>query len=112
MFIVLIPSRRRAIIGTNAEILLTRPLGTNFGEISVDIHAFLFKKMNLKNVVCEMLAVLSQPLCVKVYPTMASHHAVCEDLSIPGMLLGVAENTPTSTFSRSHSPKATKNGWS
>ena len=44
---------------------------------------------------------------------MGSHHAVCEDdLSIPGMLLGVAENTPTSTFSRSHSPKAIKNGWS
>ena len=48
MFIVLIPSRRQAIIWTNAEILLTRPLGTYFGEISVDIHAFLFKKMNLK----------------------------------------------------------------
>ena len=42
------PDRRRAIIWTNAGILLIGPLGTNFSEILIEIHAFSFKKMNLK----------------------------------------------------------------
>ena len=41
-------SRRQAIIWTNAGILLIGPLGTNFSEISSEIHAFSFKKMHLK----------------------------------------------------------------
>ena len=36
------------IIWTNAGILLIRPLGTNFSEILIEIHTFLFKKMHLK----------------------------------------------------------------
>ena len=42
------PSRRQAIIWANAEILLIGPLGTNFSEISIEIHIFSFKKMHLK----------------------------------------------------------------
>ena len=42
------PGRRQAIIWTNAGILLTGPLGTNFGEILIEIHTFSFKKMHLK----------------------------------------------------------------
>ena len=42
------PGRRQAIIRTNAEILLIRPLGTNFSEISIKIQIFSFKKMRLK----------------------------------------------------------------
>ena len=42
------PGRRQAIIWTNAGILLTWTLGTNFGEISNEIHEFSFKKMHLK----------------------------------------------------------------
>ena len=42
------PGRRQAIIRTNAEILLIRPLGTNFSEILIDILIFSFKKMRLK----------------------------------------------------------------
>ena len=42
------PGRRQAIIWTNAGILLTEPLGTNFSEILIEIHAFSFKKMHLK----------------------------------------------------------------
>ena len=42
------PGRRQAIIGTNAEILLIRTLGTNASEIVSEIHTFLFKKMHLK----------------------------------------------------------------
>ena len=42
------PSRRQAIIWTNAGILLIWTLGTNFSEILSEIHAFSFKKMHLK----------------------------------------------------------------
>ena len=42
------PGRRQAIIWTNAGILLIGPLGTNFCEISIEIHILSFKKMHLK----------------------------------------------------------------
>ena len=42
------PGRRQAIIWTNAGILLIRPLGTNFSEISIGTQTFSFKKMHLK----------------------------------------------------------------
>ena len=42
------PSRRQAIIWTNAGTLLIGPLGTNFNEILIEIHTFSFKKMHLK----------------------------------------------------------------
>ena len=44
----LAPSRRQAIIWTNAGILLIEPLGTNFSEILILIQIFSFKKMRLK----------------------------------------------------------------
>ena len=37
------PSRRQAIIWTNAEILLIRPSGANFSEILIEIDTFSFK---------------------------------------------------------------------
>ena len=42
------PSRRQAIIWTNAGILLIRPSGTNFSETLIENNVFLFKKMHLK----------------------------------------------------------------
>ena len=42
------PSRHQAIIWFSAAILSIRPLGTNFSEISIEIHTFSFKKMRLK----------------------------------------------------------------
>ena len=42
------PGRRQAIIWTNAGILLTGTLGTNFIEILIEILTFSFKKMRLK----------------------------------------------------------------
>ena len=42
------PGRRQAIIWTNAGTLLIGHLGTNFGEILIEIHTFLFKKIDLK----------------------------------------------------------------
>ena len=44
----LAPVRRQAIIWTNAGILLIGPLGTNFSEILIEIHAFSFRKIHLK----------------------------------------------------------------
>ena len=42
------PSRRQAIIWTNARILFIGPLGINFSEILIEIHTFSLKKMHLK----------------------------------------------------------------
>ena len=42
------PDRRQTIIWTNAGLLLTGPLGTNFSEILIGIQTFSFKKMHLK----------------------------------------------------------------
>ena len=42
------PGRRQAIIWTNAAILSIGSLGTNYSEISIEIHTFSFKKMHLK----------------------------------------------------------------
>ena len=40
----LAPDRRQAIIGTNAGILLIRTLGTNVGELLIEIFPFSFNK--------------------------------------------------------------------
>ena len=53
------PSRRQAIIWTNAGILLIEPPGTNFSEILIKIHTFSFKKMHFK-----MLSVKLRPFCL------------------------------------------------
>ena len=44
----LLPDRYQDIIWTNARILLIELLGTNFNEILIEIHAFLFTKIHLK----------------------------------------------------------------
>ena len=53
------PGRRQAIIWTNDGILLIGPLGTNFNEILIEIHTFLFKKMHLK-----MSSAKRRPFCL------------------------------------------------
>ena len=55
----LLPGRRRAIIWTNAGILLIEPLGTNFSEILIRIRTFSFKEMHLK-----MWLVKWRPFCL------------------------------------------------
>ena len=60
---------RQAIIWTNAGILSIRTLGTNFSEISSEIHIFFFIQENaFENIVCEMAVILSLPQCVKTLP--------------------------------------------
>ena len=53
------PSQHQAIIWTNAGILLTGLLGTNFSEILIGIKIFSFKKMLLK-----MLSAKWRPFCL------------------------------------------------
>ena len=58
------PGRRKAIIWTNAVILLIWPLGTKFREMLIAIHTFSSKKIYLKMSSGKMAAILSRPQCV------------------------------------------------
>ena len=62
------PERHQAIIWTNAGILLIEPLGTNFSEISNEIHTFSFKKMHLK-----MSSAKWRPFCLGLNVLMTRH---------------------------------------
>ena len=42
------PEWCQVIIWTSATVMFIEPLGTNFREILIKIHAFSFKKMHLK----------------------------------------------------------------
>ena len=55
----LLAGRRQAAIWTNAGILFTGPLGTNFDEILIEIHTFSLKKIDLK-----MLSGQWRPFCL------------------------------------------------
>ena len=73
------PSRRQAIIWTNAGLLLIGPLGTNFSEILIEIHIFSFKKMHLKmssgnwRPFCLGLNVLTIPPTDEMYDYSKNH---------------------------------------
>ena len=58
------PHRRPAIIWTIAELSIIGPLGTNFGEILIEILTFSLKKNAFESVVCETATILSRPQCV------------------------------------------------
>ena len=70
------PDRRQAIMWTNAGLLLIGPLGTNFGEILIEILIFSFKIMRLnvsstkRRPFCLGLNVLNGP---KVVNSSQSH---------------------------------------
>ena len=53
------PGRRQATTWTNVGILFIGPLGTNFSEMLIEIHTFLFKKIHLK-----MSSGKWQPFCL------------------------------------------------
>ena len=67
------PGQHQAISLTNALILFIWPLGTNFSEISIEIHTFWFKKMHLKMYfgkwwpLCPSLNVLNPQPFYRVY---------------------------------------------
>ena len=76
----LAPSRRQAIIWTNAGILLIGPLGTHFSELIIIIHSFSFNKMLLK-----MSSAIWRPfwlgLNVLMIPFLHCINANCEFIS-------------------------------
>ena len=64
----LTPGWHRAIIWTNAGILLIGPLGTNFSEILIKIHTFSFRKRHL-----EMSSGKWQPFCLSL--NISNHYS-------------------------------------
>ena len=53
------PVRRKVTTRTNnTDVFSIGPLATNFDETRIKIQHFLFKKVHLKNGVCEMAAIL------------------------------------------------------
>ena len=90
------PSRRQAIIWTNAGILLIGPYGTNFSEILNEILTFSFTKMSLKvsstkwRLFCLGLNVLTQlgltlfsgspPVVIREIEGFATHICVTREM--------------------------------
>ena len=72
----LLPGWCQTIIWINAGILLIGPLGTNFGETLIEIHAFSFKKMLLK--MWKMAAILSRPQFVNRNVWHQSSYHACQ----------------------------------
>ena len=64
----LAPGRHQAIIWTNARILLTGPLETNFNEIVSEFHISFIHENPFQNIVWKMTAILPRPRCVKSWP--------------------------------------------
>ena len=75
------PGRRQAIIRTNTGLLLTVPLGPNFGEILIEIHTFSFKKMHLNmssgkwRLFCLALTDFSSPRCDSTSVDLSWRHS-------------------------------------
>ena len=67
----LLPGRRQAITWTIVGILLIGPLGTNFSEMLIEIHAFSFKKIHLK-----MLSEKWRPFCLSLNVLTIEEHAL------------------------------------
>ena len=59
------PGRCQASIWTNARILLSWPLGTNFGEMSIEIHAFSHQEDAFVNIICEIATLLVSASMIK-----------------------------------------------
>ena len=74
------PGRRQTIVWNNAGLLLNT-FETNFGEILIEIHTFSFMKKHLKNVVCELAAILSRPrfnsICMMHYSYFTEQCIAC-----------------------------------
>ena len=86
------PSRRQAIIWTNAGILLIRPSGTNFSEILIKIEVFSFKKMHLKmssafnNSYITVWLNPKTPRHQEMSPSLSNNLMCCASLERPGTI--------------------------
>ena len=65
------PGQRQAIIWTNAGILFSKPLETNFSEILIKLQTFSFKKIRLKT------SILSRPQWVEWHHIKGWHTEGC-----------------------------------
>ena len=68
---------------TSAGILSIGPLGTKFNEILIEIQTFSFQENAFENVVCEILAILFLPQCVKHKQSCLEGFAVCWCIHVP-----------------------------
>ena len=103
------PGRRQAITWTNVGILLIGPLGTNFNEMLIQIHAFSFKKIHLKMLsgkwrpFCLGLNVLTcewENLLAAMLVTLGQGHAVTKPLTLPvDKMATISQMTFSSAFS-------------
>ena len=59
----LLPGRRWAIIWAKTGILLTGPLGTNFSEISIEIHSYKKTYLKVSSLKCIWKHVKCRPFC-------------------------------------------------
>ena len=79
------PSRRQALIWTNAGILLIGHLGINFNEILIEFNTFSFKKMLLKMASAKWRLFRLGPQCVNKYwiqPMAGFELGTCINFSI------------------------------
>ena len=76
------PGRHRAIIWTNAGILLIWPLWTNFSEILIEIPTFSFKKMRLKE-----LSAKWRPCCLGL-------NVLIMEISLPAKMVYILRQDP------------------
>ena len=63
----LAPSKRQALIWTNAGILLIGPIETNFSDVWIGIQTVSFYENAFENVAHEMASILYRPQCIKYY---------------------------------------------
>ena len=72
------PGRRQAIIWTNAGILLTGPLGTNFSEILIEFYTFLAATKQLYEWFSPSVSPsVCLSVCLSVTPfSLCSHHRI------------------------------------
>ena len=72
------------------------PVRTTFSEIIIEILNKLFKKNAFESVVCEVVAILSRPQCVKIELTEIVPNGTTKKRASIGSEKGVAPHMPQS----------------
>ena len=92
------PGRRQAIIWTNAGVLLIGPIGTNFNEILIKIHALFIKENPFQIIVWKMAAILSRPQCVSILRPRVFITPVCGTFGTCWLYFHVAHRIDISLY--------------
>ena len=85
------PGRRQAITWTNVGIFLIGPIGTNFSEMSIEIHTFSFKKIHLN-----MSSGKWRPFCLGF--NVLTHWGLSKMVDIFQTLFFMITSWPRNTF--------------